>query len=208
MTQRISAIWSLVPLPLWNLVCFELWTRYKKTQKPNRHFWRSGGKRRVSGTKAGYHTCPLHTIPPKIWADHLSQASGLTHGHTSTLTPFKEPASIRQWARKLVTWFGFLLLQPGPNKALLKFLVCYLSNFYWLRRPRTLVDNTDTKFNVHTHDKKSRYNWKIWVPHHLVSERVLDREIVPLQNAHKQCTKFSRIKVYHYLERSRGKKWS
>ena len=34
------------------------------------------------------HICmPLHTIPPKRWANNLSHPSGLTPGHIPTLTP-------------------------------------------------------------------------------------------------------------------------
>ena len=40
------------------------------------------------GAKAGYWACPLHTAPPKGWADHLSPPSSPTPGHTPTFTPY------------------------------------------------------------------------------------------------------------------------
>ena len=46
----------------------------------------------VLGGKAGHCTCPLHSAPPKGWADCPSHPSGLTHRHTPTLTPYKEQA--------------------------------------------------------------------------------------------------------------------
>ena len=44
------------------------------------------------GAKAGYCSCPLHTTPPKGWANHLSRPSDLTHGHTATLALYRESA--------------------------------------------------------------------------------------------------------------------
>ena len=44
-------------------------TRHKKTKKPNCHFWRSGCKNTVSWAKAGSCPCPLHSTPPKGWAN-------------------------------------------------------------------------------------------------------------------------------------------
>ena len=44
----------------------KLWTiRYKKTRKPNCHFWRPRNKSKVSGAKAGSCTCPLHSTPQR-----------------------------------------------------------------------------------------------------------------------------------------------
>ena len=42
--------------------------------------------------KQGTVHSPPHTTSPKEWADHLSQPSGPTPGHTPTLIPYKEPA--------------------------------------------------------------------------------------------------------------------
>ena len=41
--------------------------------------------------KAGCVACPLNTIPPKGWGDHLSHSSGPTPLPTLILTPYKEP---------------------------------------------------------------------------------------------------------------------
>lgn len=35
---------------------------------------------------------PLHTPPPKGWADHISPPFGLTPGPAPTVAPYKEPA--------------------------------------------------------------------------------------------------------------------
>ena len=97
------------------------------------------------GAKAGYCARPLHTTPPKGWADHLSHPASLTPGHTPTLTPYKEPALPHS---RGASKEGNLLLVPTPhccsrssNRALSEFLVWPLINFYLLTRPRTLVGN-------------------------------------------------------------------
>ena len=58
----------------------KLWTRYKKTKNPT-------ATSEEPGAKAGHCACPLHSAPPKGWADHLSHTSGPTPRHTPTLTP-------------------------------------------------------------------------------------------------------------------------
>ena len=97
--------------------------------------------------KAGYCACPLHTIPPKRWAIHLSHPSGLSSVLTPTLTWYKEQAELPlrecAGARPPVCSCS-LLLQHGSHKALPRFLVWPLINFYWLKRPRTLVSNRRT----------------------------------------------------------------
>ena len=65
-----------------------LWTkRYKETKSTT-------ATSEEPGAKAGSYACPLHTTPPKGWADHLSHPSSLTPGPTPTLTPYKEPAHL------------------------------------------------------------------------------------------------------------------
>ena len=79
---------SCVPLPSPGVHAqFEqiLDKRCKKTKTPNCYFWRAWNKVRVSGEKVEYCTYPLHTTPPKGWANHLSHSSGLTTGHTPVL---------------------------------------------------------------------------------------------------------------------------
>ena len=115
----------------------KLWTiRYKKTKKPT-------ATSEKPGAKAVYCECPVHITPPKAWANYLSHPPGPIPGHTTTLTPYKESAR-PHWASEKGNLL--LVLAPPccsrvPNKALPEFLVWSLINFYWLRRPRTLVGN-------------------------------------------------------------------
>ena len=71
------------------------------------------------GAKAGYWACPLHTVMPKGWANHLSHSSSLTAGHTPTLTLYKEQfAPLRpgsEQAREPVVLFLLPLLQQRPE---------------------------------------------------------------------------------------------
>ena len=62
-------------------LCTHSWGKFwtKETQGA----W---SKSRGLGAKAGYCACPLHTPPPKGWADHQSHPSSPTPGHTLTLT--------------------------------------------------------------------------------------------------------------------------
>ena len=86
-------------------------------------FWTKNTKRAKNSTatfeksraKAGYCSCPLHTIPSKGWVDHLSHPSGPTPGHTLTLTPYKEPVrpSLASKQRKHMCSHS-PLLQQGP----------------------------------------------------------------------------------------------
>ena len=112
--------------------------KIQKDQKPNCHFWRAGSKNRGSEAKAGHCPCPLHTTPPKGWADHLSHTSNPTPGHTPTLTPYKEPARPASGGDQgnLLFVLAPPLLQQGPNKAWPEFLFWPLINFYWLRKPK------------------------------------------------------------------------
>ena len=103
----------------------KLWTRYKKTKNLT-------ATSEELGAKAGHCACPLHSTPPKGWADHLSHTSGPTPGHTPTLTPYKKPARPPSGSKQ-----GNLLLvlappccSRGPNKALPEFLVWPPVNFY------------------------------------------------------------------------------
>ena len=92
--------------------------RFKETKKPSCQFWRVWSKSRRSGAKAGYCACPLHTMPPKGWANHLSHPSGMTPGHTPTLTPYKEqarPHSGSKQAREPVVCSCYPLLQQAPQ---------------------------------------------------------------------------------------------
>ena len=99
----------------------KFWTKDTKRPKhPYCHFWRARSKNRVSRAKAGYCACPLHTPPPKGWADHLRHPSSPTPGHTPTLTPCKEqarpPYPPREWAvREHVACSHSPLLQQGPQ---------------------------------------------------------------------------------------------
>ena len=120
--------------------CVHAYLRHIMGKRPNCHSWRAWSKSRVL-------CIPLHTTPPKGWAIYLSHPCGLSPGQTPTLTPCKEQAhlSLREWAgaREPVCSCS-LLLQQGSHKTLPEFLVWPLINFYWLKRPRTLVSNHRT----------------------------------------------------------------
>ena len=82
--------------------------------------------------KTGHWACPLHTPPPKGWTNHLSHPSGLTPGHTPTLTPYEKQVChpLREWTSKGTCCV--FCRSRGRNKALPEFLVWPLVNFYWL----------------------------------------------------------------------------
>ena len=60
-----------------------------------------------------------------------------------TCIPYKQPARPGSWSKqgKLLLVFTPSCCSKNPNKALPEFLAWPLINFYWLRRPRTLVSN-------------------------------------------------------------------
>ena len=93
---------------------------YKKTKNPNCQFWEAGSKNRLSGSKAEYCTCPLHSISPKGWANHLSHPASPTPGCTPTLTLCKEQArpSLGNKEGKLLLVFAIPVLQQGPHCSL------------------------------------------------------------------------------------------
>ena len=69
-------------------------------------------------------SCPLHTTPPAGWAKHLSQLSGLTPGHTPTLTPCKEqacPTLGSEQTKELLFVLSSPCYSRGPSKALPEF---------------------------------------------------------------------------------------
>ena len=118
--------------------------RYKKTKKDTK---RPSATSEEPGAKPGYWACPLHTTPPKKgWANHATHSSGLIPRHTPILTPYKEQVSAPLGELASKGTCGWVLspccCSSVPSKALPKFLVWTLINFYWLRRPRTLVGNT------------------------------------------------------------------
>ena len=77
------------------------------------------------------HICmPLHTIPPKRWANNLSHPSGLTPGHIPTLTPYEEQACSPRGASKARKLFYVLVFPPSTLHASgvpIKFCLNYLS---------------------------------------------------------------------------------
>lgn len=74
--------------------------------------------------KQGTGMHPVHSAT-QGWADHLSDPSTPTPGHTSALLPHKEPAvsSSGSQQRKLLLVFPPLSCSTNPNKALPKFLL-------------------------------------------------------------------------------------
>ena len=84
------------------------------------------------GTQMEYCACPLHTMLPKEWLNHLKHPSGPTSGHILTLTLCQEKACL-PWVQSkqgdlLFAFFAFCFIR-GPNKALPEFLVWPLVNF-------------------------------------------------------------------------------
>ena len=93
--------------------------------------------------KAVYCACPLHATPPKGWAKQLSHLPSLTPGHTPIRTPCKEQACPSPGASQQGNVL-FALIHPCCSRCTNKgFLVWSLINFYWLKRPRTLVGSTN-----------------------------------------------------------------
>ena len=107
----------------------------KRPKRPNCHFWGAWSKNRVSGVKAGYCICPLHTTPPKGWGKHLSHPSGPTPGHIPTLTPYKKEVPLGK-QRSLLFVLAPARCSRGPNKALTEFPGWPLVNFYWLGKAK------------------------------------------------------------------------
>ena len=139
--------------------------RNQKNQLPlfsNYHFWGPWSKNGGWGAKAGYCVRPLHTPPPKEWANHLSQPSGETPGHTPPLSPYKEqachPSGSKHRNMLLVLRPRPLPLQDPSEKALPEFPVWPRVNFYWWMRPRTLVSNTLTASPDHPPPER-RWLW-------------------------------------------------
>ena len=130
-------------------VCMRSWgqimdNKIQNNQKnpSNCHFWGAGSKNRVPGAKAGYCTCPLHSTPPKGWANHLSHTFHPTPGHTPTLTPYKEPAHPPHWGASKGTSYSFLLppvASGAPIKSGLNFLTGLLPISIDWGRPRTRI---------------------------------------------------------------------
>ena len=83
----------------------------------------------------------LHTAKPRGWADHPSHPSSPNLGPIATLIPFREPVGPCSGSKQGNLLLVFAPCSSSPSKALLECLVWPLTNFYWLRRPRTLVGN-------------------------------------------------------------------
>ena len=85
-----------------------------------------------------------HPAPPRGYLGHLIHPSGLTPGPTPSLTPLRESAHTPSASKQGNLLLVFAPPAPphcikGPSKALPEFLIWPLTNFYWLRKPRTLV---------------------------------------------------------------------
>ena len=100
---------------------------YKETKKPNSSFWGAWSNSRVVHMS--------HTTLPRGCAKHLSHSLGLTPGHISTLTPYKEQAYPSCGASKqgsLLFVLTFSCCSRGPSEAMSEFVVWPLVNFCWL----------------------------------------------------------------------------
>ena len=80
--------------------------RYKKTKKKKN----PNATSKKLGAKGGYYACPLYSMSPAEWAQHLSPSSNSTPGHTPTLTHIRnKPApSGSEQARDAVVHFHSL----------------------------------------------------------------------------------------------------
>ena len=122
----------------------KLWTTsYKKTQNPvanSEEPW----------AKAECFSCSLHTASPRWWVVYLSHSSGPTPRSTSHPPLIWGTSSLTSGSElgNAVTYVHAPLLQQGPIKVLPKFLVWPVINFYWLRRPRTLVSNNESCLRI------------------------------------------------------------
>ena len=104
----------------------------------------------------GHPSCPIPgevpiLTPPKGWVNHLSHPAGLFPGHTSNVITYKKPV----WAPTASEQGNVLLvLAPPccsrePKKALPEFLVWFMINSYWLRRPRNLAGNMTIRWSLY-----------------------------------------------------------
>ena len=112
----------------------KFWTQKipKWPKKPSFYFWRAWSKKQVLEAKE-VHT-PLHsTPPPEGWAKHLRHLTGLTPGHTRTITPYKEQARPLWGVSKQGNPFVlFLPCWSRPNKALPEFFFLDSSQFLFI----------------------------------------------------------------------------
>ena len=136
--------------------------KIQESKKPICHFWRAWSeKAEGQEQKQGAAQAPLHAIPLKGWADHLSSPPArpldapLPSAHIRnklTTTPGSNGAGGGVGGREASKQENLLIVLTRPccsrdlNKAVPEFLVWPLINFYCLRRPRTLVGYTELLF--------------------------------------------------------------
>ena len=142
-------------------------------------------------TACMYSWGKLWTKRPKIQLPFLKiweQKQGTVHapctqhhlrgGQTTSATPLPQPLDtplpsppIRnqlapsRWVSKqgnLLLVFDLHCCSRGPNKALPEFLVWPLINFYWLRRPKSLVSNTNAGWMISVCFCESQRYKEIW----------------------------------------------
>ena len=124
--------------------------RSKETEKPNCHFWRAWSKTGcqeqnwVSGTKAEYWACPLHTSLPEGWADHLRHPAVWPPGHTPVLTALQDCFSPPRGAGESVVCSLSQCCRRSCSEVSPEFIIWPLINSCWSRRPRTLAGNRRT----------------------------------------------------------------
>ena len=101
----------------------------KKIKKHNCHFQRGRSKNKILRAKAGYCTCPQHSITPEQWTILLSQPSVLTPGYTLTVSPSQEQdcAPLSQWESSGNFSFSF---PPASARAPIKPCLNFLSDLY------------------------------------------------------------------------------
>ena len=93
------------------------------------------------GAHAGYCTGSLHITPAKRWTERLRHPSKPAPWAHPALCAYKETACSPQQANKQGTCCFFSFPWSWVPSKPSEFPVWPLINFYWLRRPRTLVSN-------------------------------------------------------------------
>ena len=98
--------------------------------------------RRVGSKSSVLHVPPAHSTTKGVGKPPTPPLP-LIPEPAPALTAHREPASpwLGEQAREPITFFTPSHCYRDPSKALLEFLIWSLINFYWLRRPRTLVSN-------------------------------------------------------------------
>ena len=114
--------------------------KIQKDQKPNCHFWRAGSKCRGLSMPALDTTKGVGKPPKPPLSPPPEHPLPLPCGKNQ-LIPSPHLGDL---AREPLTWFFSPLLYECPRKTFPDLLFWSRINFYWLRRPRSLVSNNSS----------------------------------------------------------------